>query len=240
MKTQRNHFHIFASLLLLGQLLFLTVAAPSGSAQITPEGKFENALALYKKKDYGRALKIFQGLVEESPANAILPDALFMQGQDLRALQRWPEAAKGFSRAAEVHPTLADYSLYYQGETLQMAGEGLRSLEVFKSLIASHPGSLLVPQAELKTAEVFLNGRKVDPFRISPPRDFRILTVVFEAQIDKPFDRTDTHWSGTVGEFLVYDGKISETERAGVEEYLRRKWIASFDLERPAGASPLR
>ena len=140
----------------MGQLLFLTVAGASGFAQITPEGKFENAVALYKQKDYGGALKIFQGLVEESPANSILPDALFMQGQGLRALQRWLEAAKVFSRAAEVHSTLADYSLYYQGEALQMAGEGFRSLEVFQSLITSHPGSLLVPQAELKMAELYL------------------------------------------------------------------------------------
>ena len=104
------------------------------------------------------------------------------------------------------------------------------------------PGPLFpsTAPAELRTAEVFLNGRKVDPFRISPPQDFSILTVVFGAPIDKAFDRTDTHWSGTVGEFLVYDGRISETERAGVEEYLRRKWIASFDLERPAGAPPPR
>ena len=190
MKTQRNYFHIFASLLLLGQLLFLTVAAPSGSAQITPEGKFENALALYQKKDYGRALKIFQGLVEESPANSILPDALFMQGQTLRALQRWPEAAKVFFGAAEVHSTLADYSLYYRGEALQMAGEGFRSLEVFKSLIASHPGSLLVPQAELKTAELYLQFGKYassveaceNLLRKSPKKDYPAQAMILLGQ----------------------------------------------------------
>ena len=27
------------------------------------------------------------------------------------------------------------------------------------------------------------------------------------------------------------------TRRAGVEEHLRRKWISSFDLERPSGPS---
>lgn len=48
-------------------------------------------------------------------------------------------------------------------------------------------------------------------------------------------DRTDTHWSGAVGEMLVYGGPLTDAERLGVEEYLRRKWRSSFDLERPAG-----
>jgi hypothetical protein len=88
---------------------------------------------------------------------------------------------------------------------------------------------------ETRAAAVYLDGRKVDPLATPAPEGFRVLTVTFEKPIDKPFDRTDTHWSGAVGEIIVYDGPLTDVERAGIEEYLRRKWISSFDLERPAG-----
>jgi len=156
---QRPYPCLFAGLLLI-TLLFLTGVASSGSARITPEEEFDNAIALYKKKNFAQALKIFRSLEEKYPANPFLPDALLMQGQTLRALQNWPDAAQAFSRAAGVHPTLADYALYYQGEALQTAGQGLTSLEVFKSLVALHPGSLLVPPAELKMAELYLQSRR--------------------------------------------------------------------------------
>ncbi len=93
---------------------------------------------------------------------------------------------------------------------------------------------------ETKAAAVFLDGRKVVPFAAAAPDGFRILTAVFERPMDKPFDRTDTHWSGAVGEMLVYGGPLTEAERIGVEEFLRRKWRTSFDLERPAGSAGTR
>lgn len=88
---------------------------------------------------------------------------------------------------------------------------------------------------ETRAAAVYLDGRRVDPFTTPAPEGFRVLTAIFDRPIDKPFDRTDTHWSGAVGEMLVYDGPLTDAERRGVEEYLRRKWISSIDLARPAG-----
>jgi soluble lytic murein transglycosylase len=154
---QRPYPCLFAALLLV-TLLLLTVVASSASAPLSPEDEFENAVGLYKKKDFAQALKIFRSLEEKYPASPLLPDALLMQGQALRGLQNWPEAAQVFSRAAGVHPTLADYALYYQGEALKMAGQGAGSLEVFKSLVALHPRSLLVSQAELTMAELYLQS----------------------------------------------------------------------------------
>lgn len=152
MKTKRKDLGTFIG-------IFLTIALPlyltlSWSAGLSPEEEFEKALALYKKKEYAQALKTFQTLEEEYKATPFQPDLLFMQGQALRALQRWPEAVDFFSKAAAVHPTVGDYALYYQGEALQMAGERMKSLEVFKSLVEGHPKSLLVPRAKLKMAEI--------------------------------------------------------------------------------------
>jgi hypothetical protein len=33
--------------------------------------------------------------------------------------------------------------------------------------------------------------------------------------------------------FLMYDRILSEAERTGLKEYLRRKWISTFDLDVP-------
>src|SRR3972149_3556789 len=116
---QRSYPGLLAGVWLITHLLLLTEVASSGSARITTEEEFDNAIALYQKKDFTQALKIFRSLEEKYPANPFLPDALLMQGQALKVLQNWPDAAQAFSRAAGVHPTLADYALYYQGGALQ-------------------------------------------------------------------------------------------------------------------------
>jgi len=40
--------------------------------------------------------------------------------------------------------------------------------------------------------------------------------------------------------FLKNDRTLSEAERAGLEEYLRRKWVSTFDLESPEAVSRFR
>jgi soluble lytic murein transglycosylase len=88
-----------------------------------------------------------------------IADAIFMQGQALRGLQDWPEAVRAFSRAATAHPLLADYALFFQGEALEKMDEAERSLESYRSLVARHPQSLLVPPSRLKTAEIYLQKK---------------------------------------------------------------------------------
>jgi len=103
-------------------------------------------------------------------------------------------------------------------------GKGADATRLFSDTVAP----------ETRAAAVYLDGGRVDPFTAPAPEGFHVLTVIFDRPIDVPLDRTDTHWSGAVGEILVYDGPLADGERAGVEEYLRRKWISSIDLERPA------
>ena len=143
-------------------LLWLGALAPTPDlvAGPAPEGIFDQALLLYKKKDYARALKEFQRTEEESKDNYALPEAIFMQGQALRGLQDWPAAARAFSRAAEAFPLLADYALFFQGEAWQMGDEEEKSLESYRSLIARFPRSVLVPPARLKIAEIHLRRKE--------------------------------------------------------------------------------
>jgi soluble lytic murein transglycosylase len=189
-KIRRSFSLAFIGFLLILHVLPWTKASPSWSVCQTPEEEFERGLALYKGKDYGQALETFQHLLEEYPASPSRPDTLFMQGHTLRALESWAEAAQVFSRAAEVHLTLADYALYFQGEALQMGGEGDKSLEVFKTLVTLHPKSLLVPQAELKIVELFfqrgeyLRGVEVceNLLRGSPKKDYPAQALFFLGQ----------------------------------------------------------
>jgi soluble lytic murein transglycosylase len=145
----------FSFFLILG-LILLWNAVPSFAADFNPEQEWKNVLALYKKKEYLEALPILQRLEKNHLTHSGQADALFMQGQVLRALHRWPEAAQAFARATEAHAQLADYALYYQGEAWHMVQEGRKSLEVFQRLVDHYPASLMVPPAELKMAEIYL------------------------------------------------------------------------------------
>jgi soluble lytic murein transglycosylase len=189
-RLQRFYLRRFAGVWLITHLLLLSVVASFASARPTPEEEFENAVGLYKKRDFIQALEIFRSLEEKYPTNPLLPDALLMQGQALRGLQNWLEAALVFSKAAEVHPTLADYALYYQGKVLKKAGQGGRSLEVFKSLVGLHPRSLLVSQAELKMAELYLqSGQYGEAAEVctkllgkNPKKDYPAQALIFLGQ----------------------------------------------------------
>jgi soluble lytic murein transglycosylase len=136
--------------------IFLWTGLPALSADLSSEERFEQGLSFYKKGEFARALKIFQQSEEELGEHRLQPDAIFMQGQALRALNNWPEAARAFSRAAETHALLSDYALFFQGEALQKMGEGEKGIEIFQSLVALHPQSRLVPQAHLRMAEIYL------------------------------------------------------------------------------------
>jgi soluble lytic murein transglycosylase len=202
---QRSYLSLFAGLLLITHLLLLPGVASSGSARLAPEDEFENAVGLYKKKDFAQALKIFRSLEEKYPASPLLPDALLMQGQALRGLQNWPEAAQAFSRAAGVHPTLADYALYYEGKALKAAGRGAKSLEVYKSLVTLHPRSLLVSQTGLKMADLYLqSGQYGEAAEIcakllgeNPKKDYPAQALIFLGQAKEGLGQ----WGGALQAF---------------------------------------
>ncbi|MHC4202563.1 MAG: hypothetical protein ACYSU0_21435, partial [Planctomycetota bacterium] len=77
---------------------------------------------------------------------------------------------------------------------------------------------------------VYVNGAKVDPRTAAMPEGFYQATYDFGKKIGRAFRTTDGHWEGALAECLVYDAKLSEAERKGVEEYLRRKWISAVHL----------
>lgn len=86
---------------------------------------------------------------------------------------------------------------------------------------------------DIRSGAVYVNGQKVNPFKHPMPMGFYVATYEFDKPIAKAFKRTDGHWEGQVAEVLVFDGKLSAAERAGIEQYLRHKWLAAVHLETP-------
>ncbi|MGD8240874.1 MAG: hypothetical protein PVH68_20150 [Armatimonadota bacterium] len=84
---------------------------------------------------------------------------------------------------------------------------------------------------ETRDGAVYLNGVKVDPFEAPMPVGFYVVTYELGSRAKKAFRTTEGHYEGAIAECVVYDAKLSEAERKGVEEYLRRKWISAVHVE---------
>ncbi|MDO5971328.1 M64 family metallopeptidase [Flavivirga aquimarina] len=82
-----------------------------------------------------------------------------------------------------------------------------------------------------KNGKVYLNGKKIDPFTTANPMDYCILTVELESKSNIPFSRVEGLWEASVAEMIFINRALTNWERKGIEEYLRRKWLSSVDLK---------
>ncbi|MHA7941602.1 M64 family metallopeptidase [Formosa sp. 3Alg 14/1] len=82
-----------------------------------------------------------------------------------------------------------------------------------------------------KNGSVYLNGKKVNPFTTSNPMDYCLLTVQLDSKSGIPLKRTQGLWEADLAEFIVINRALEDWERKGIEEYLRRKWLAKVDLK---------
>jgi hypothetical protein len=82
-----------------------------------------------------------------------------------------------------------------------------------------------------QNANVYLNGEKIDPFNTPNPMDYCILTVEFESVITDSFERIEGFWEGDIAEMIFIDKTLTDTERQGIEEHLRKKWFAAVDIK---------
>jgi len=60
--------------------------------------------------------------------------------------------------------------------------------------------------------------------------NFCILCVELESVADDIINRTEGYWEGSIAEIILIDRALTETERKGIDEYLRRKWLSAVDL----------
>ena len=82
-----------------------------------------------------------------------------------------------------------------------------------------------------KNGKVFLNGEKINPFTTPNPMEFCILTVQLDSKSTEAFKRTEGLWEGALAEMIVIDRALTDREREGVEEHLRRKWFSTLDIK---------
>jgi hypothetical protein len=82
-----------------------------------------------------------------------------------------------------------------------------------------------------KNGRVFLDGVKIDPFTTPNPMKFCLLTVELRSAVKEGFSVVDGNWEGDIAEMIFIDGVLSETERQGIEEHLRKKWFSAVDLD---------
>jgi hypothetical protein len=60
---------------------------------------------------------------------------------------------------------------------------------------------------------------------------FCVLTVELGSSANEPITSTEGNWEGSLAEVLVINKKLSDIERQGIEEYLRKKWFSAIDLD---------
>jgi hypothetical protein len=90
---------------------------------------------------------------------------------------------------------------------------------------------------EFLSGTAWLDGTRIDPYATPAPLDFHVVTFELTGPSSRAISRTHTLWEGAVAEVLAYDGKLSESERVGVEEHLRRKWLSEIHLAPASGAA---
>ena len=73
----------------------------------------------------------------------------------------------------------------------------------------------------------------VDPLTTANPLEFCILGTRMTQQSFADIFYTDTKWEGKLGELILWDHALTNSEMEGVSEYLRKKWISLADLESP-------
>ena len=135
---------------------------------------------------------------------------------------------------------VASYQYINSAATLEMEVNGFQSIfMVFRNHELSKEGTgpwngvpaclwdfqESAPPDKLKSANVWLNGVKVDPCKTPSPLDFCVATFEYDSKLRGIYNSIGT-WQGDVAECIVFDSVLTEAERKGIEEYLRRKWMS--------------
>ncbi len=79
----------------------------------------------------------------------------------------------------------------------------------------------------------YLNGDQVDPLLTENPMEFMVLSVVFTELVNNHIGASDELWEGKLGELIVWDVELSEEQLAGINEFMKSKWLSIAHLESP-------
>jgi len=107
-------------------------------------------------------LSAVQAPVEPTFTGATLVEQreLFLHGYRSYQEKKWEEARAHFTRALEVYPILADYSLYYLGTLSRETGQPDETRTFFQRLVSEYPDSIWQDRALLALAKLALEQAK--------------------------------------------------------------------------------
>lgn len=97
--------------------------------------------------------------------------------------------------------------------------------------LSDKPDLLARVPASYKEATAWLNGKQVETYATSAPLDGYVIATFELPKNNGSIKQVHYHWEGSTGDMLIFDSKLSETDRKGVEEYLRQKWISTTSLK---------
>ncbi len=149
---------------LIAFFIFLPILNLSiSSADITSsEIRLSNAVRSFQGADYNKVIDELNNIDRVSDKDKTFFEASYLLGMSYRALKKWDDAAKWLEISSKYQP-LADYSVYYLGETYFSSGNYLSSIENFSTLRSKFPESRWREWAGFKgSMALFQIGRYIE------------------------------------------------------------------------------
>jgi hypothetical protein len=81
------------------------------------------------------------------------------------------------------------------------------------------------------SGRTYVNGQEIDPLTTSNEMEFMILATAMTEPAPNAVLYTDTQWEGKIGELLLYDRALTDSEIKGISSYLSIKWLSIGDLD---------
>jgi TolA-binding protein len=120
---------------------------------------FRTGIDFYNSGIFDQSLKMFQDLGTKFPQGMLKDSAHFWMGKVYLKQYRYDDAIKEFS---SVSAETGDYpaSIYYTGESYQMKGDQVKSIEYYQRVQAQFPAHELADKALLNIGGLYLNQQK--------------------------------------------------------------------------------
>ncbi len=77
----------------------------------------------------------------------------------------------------------------------------------------------------------YVNGQEIDPLTTPNEMEFMILATAMTEPAPNALRFTDTQWEGKIGELILYDRALTDSEIKGISSYLSTKWLSIGDLQ---------
>jgi TolA-binding protein len=136
-------------------------AKQEGAPKVTNQEQvlFKTGVDFYNNGMYEQSLKMFQDLGSKFPQGMLKDSAHFWKGKVYLKQYRYDDAIKELSA---VTAESGDYpaSIYYAGESYQMKGDQLTSIEYYQRVQAQFPSHELADKALLNIGRLYLNQQK--------------------------------------------------------------------------------